>query len=91
MFLPLRLLPRAIRLWWREFPFVVLLNFIWLACQVTVVLAAPATAAVVYVAQRVVDGELVDLGDFWRGMRANFVTALEMGHRQRLSLWRPRP
>lgn len=77
MFTPVRLLPRAIRLWWREFPFIVLLNFIWLACQLTIVLAGPATAALVYVARRVVDGELIALSDFWAAFRANFTPAIK--------------
>ncbi len=79
MLTPLRLLPRAIGVWWREFAFLVLLNFIWLVCQVTVVLGAPATAALVYVGRRVVDGELIDLGEFWRGLRGNFTAALKWG------------
>lgn len=76
---PLKLLLRAISLWWREFAFLVLLNFIWLVCQVTIVLGAPATAALVYVARRVIDGELIDLGDFWYGLRENFAAGLKWG------------
>lgn len=79
MFLPLRLFPRAIKLWWREFPFLVLLNFIWLVCQVTVILAAPATAALVSVARRVADEELIGLDDFWAALRENFTPALKWG------------
>ncbi len=79
MFLPLRLFPRAIKLWWREFPFLILLNFIWLVCQVTVILAAPATAALVYVARRVVDEELIGFDDFWHALRENFTSALKWG------------
>lgn len=79
MFVPLRLLARAIGLWWHEFALLVVLNFIWLVCQATVVLGAPATAALVYVARRVADGELIDLGDFWQGIRENFGPALKWG------------
>ena len=77
MFTPLRLLPRAIRLWWREFAFLMLLNFIWLVCQLTIVLGGPATAALVYVARRVADRELVGLDDFWHGLRHNFTAGLK--------------
>ncbi len=77
MFTPLRLLPRAIGLWWREFLILVLLNFIWLLCQVTIVLGGPATAALVYVARRVADHELVGLDDFWQGLRENFTAGLK--------------
>ena len=79
MITPVRLLPRAIGLWWREFAFLMLLNFIWLVCQLTVILGAPATAALVYVSRRVVDGELIDLGEFWQGLRENFTAALKWG------------
>lgn len=77
MIVPLRLLPRAIGLWWREFAFLVMLNVIWLICQATVVLGGPATAALVYVAHRVVDGELIGLDDFWQGLRENFTAGLK--------------
>ncbi len=77
MLTPLRLLPRAIALWWREFAFLIVLNFIWLLCQLTVVLGGPATAALVYVARRVVDHELIGLDDFWQGVRHNFGAGLK--------------
>jgi uncharacterized membrane protein YesL len=79
LLIPLRLLSRAIGLWWREFAFLVVLNFIWLICQLTVILGAPATAALVYVARRVADGELIGLDDFLQGMRENFGAALKWG------------
>lgn len=75
MLTSLRLLPRAIGLWWREFLFLILLNFIWLLCQFTIVLGGPATAALVYVTRRVVDHELIGPGDFWQGFRENFGAA----------------
>jgi uncharacterized membrane protein YesL len=71
------LLPRAIGLWWREFLFLVLLNFIWLLCQLTIVLGGPATASLVYVARRVADGELIGLDDFGQGIRENFAAGLK--------------
>lgn len=70
-----RLFARAIQAWWREFVFLLVLNFLWLLAQLTVVLAAPATAGLVAVAQRIVDRELVDFGDFWRAVRANLRAA----------------
>ena len=54
-----------------------LLNFIWLICQLTVVLGGPATAALVYVARRVVDEELIGLDDFWHGLTHNFTAAIK--------------
>lgn len=70
-----RLFARAIQAWWREFAFLLVLNFLWLLAQVTVVLAAPATAGLVAVARQIVDQELVDFGDFWRAVRANLRAA----------------
>jgi len=66
-----RLLARAIQAWWREFVFLLILNFLWLLAQFTVVLAAPATAGFVAVARQIVDRELVDFGDFWRAVLDN--------------------
>ncbi len=74
-----RLFARAIALWWREFAFLLLLNFIWLLAQVTVVFGPPATAALAAIAGRVADGELIDFSDFWRALRANFGAAWRWG------------
>ena len=74
-----RLFARAIALWWREFAFLLLLNFIWLLAQVTIVLGPPATAALAAIAGRVADGELIDFSDFWRPLRANFGAAWVWG------------
>jgi hypothetical protein len=60
---------RALARWWREFPFLLALNLIWLLAQATIVLGPPTTAAVYQIAGQVVDGELVDFGDLWRGWR----------------------
>ena len=75
----LRLFARAVRLWWRELLFLLVLNFVWLLAQATVIFAAPATAALVAVAARVADEELVDFGDFWHALRANFGRAWVWG------------
>jgi uncharacterized membrane protein YesL len=65
----LTLFGRAVRTWWREFPFLLVLNIIWLLAQATVVLGPPTTAALYLVAGRVLDGEVVDFGDLWRAWR----------------------
>ena len=70
-----RLFARAIALWWREFAFLLALNFIWLLAQVTIVFGPPATAALVAIAARVADGALIDFGDFGRALRADFKVA----------------
>ena len=78
----LQLFARAIRLWWREFLFLLVLNLVWLLAQATVVLGPPATAALVAVAAQVADDELVDFGDFWRALTANFGRAWLWGAAQ---------
>ena len=80
----LRLFARAVRLWWHELLFLLALNFVWLLAQATVIFAAPATAALVAVAARVADGELVDLSEFWRALRGNFGVAWLWGLAQLL-------
>ena len=70
---------RAIALWWREFAFLLLLNFIWLLAQVTIVFGPPTTAALAAIAGRLADGELIDFSDFWRPLRANFGAAWQWG------------
>ncbi len=78
LFLP-KTLARAIALWWREFAFLLLLNFIWLLAQVTMVFGPPTTAALAAIAGRVADGELIDFSDFWQALRANFGAAWRWG------------
>lgn len=63
---------RAIKLWWGEFLFLLLLNVVWLVAQLTIVFGPPATAALYVVAQKVVDRELVGFKDFWQAMRQHF-------------------
>lgn len=84
MFVSLRLFPRAIALWWRELLFLLVLNFVWLLAQATVIFGPPATAALVAIAARIVDGELVDFGDFWEALKANFGSAWLWGLAQLL-------
>ena len=86
LFLP-KTLARAIALWWREFAFLLLLNFIWLLAQVTIVFGPPATAALAAIADRVADGELIDFRDFWEALRANFGAAWRWAS----GCWRGRP
>jgi uncharacterized membrane protein YesL len=75
----LALLGRAIAAWWHELVFLLVLNFLWLLAQLTVVLGPPATAALFPIARRVLDREIVDFGDVWRAMRATFVNSWAWG------------
>ena len=68
----LKLFGLAIRKWWREFLFLLALNFLWLLAQMTIILGPPSTAALYVVTQRVLDGSIVDFGDFGRALKENF-------------------
>jgi len=79
---PLVLFGRAIRAWWDEFVFLLLLNLIWLLAQLTVVLGPPATLGLYTVARRVLNRDLVGFGDFWRAGRDGFARAWIWGAAQ---------
>jgi len=79
-----RLFARAIRAWWGEFLFLLVLNFIWLLAQLTVLFGPPATVALYVVARQILDGELVGFGDFWRALRGGFGRAWVWGAAQLL-------
>jgi uncharacterized membrane protein YesL len=79
MHLALTLLLRAVRLWWRELLFLLVLNFAWLLAQLTIVLGPPATAALFVIAGRVADGDLVGPADVWHALRENFARAWVWG------------
>jgi uncharacterized membrane protein YesL len=75
----LALLGGAIAAWWRELLFLLVLNFLWLVAQVSVVFGPPATAAMYAVAQRVLNHELVDFGDAWRAGKEAFAVSWAWG------------
>jgi len=77
-----RLFVRAVCLWWRELLFLLVLNFVWLVAQLTVVFGPPMTAALAAVAAGVADEELVGPGDVWRALRENFGRAWLWGAAQ---------
>ena len=82
----LQLFWRAIRAWWNEFLFPLVLNFLWLLAQLTVVLGPPATLGLYVVARRVLDHELVGFDDFWHAGRDGFGRAWVWGGAQ-LAVW----
>ena len=65
----LRVVGRAMRLWWDELPLLTVLNLVWLALQIPIVTGPPATAAMYVVAQRLADGEMVGAREAWRALR----------------------
>lgn len=75
----LTLFGRAIRAWWSELLFLLVVNFIWSLAQLTVVLGPPTTAALFGIAERVLDRELVGFQDFGRAWRESLGHALLWG------------
>lgn len=69
----LRVIGNALVDWWYSWVTLTLINVVWVACCVTVVLAPPATFALFYAAHDLVQGRGVSLGDFARGIRLYFV------------------
>lgn len=73
---------RAVRAWWGEFLFLLVLNFVWLLAQLTVVLGPPATLGLYVVAKKVLDRDLVGFEDFWQAFRQGFGRAWLWGGMQ---------
>lgn len=78
----LRLLGRAVGAWWRELVLLLVLNFLWLVAQITLVFGPPATAVLYALTRRVVDREIVDLGDAWQAGKRLFAAAWTWGAAQ---------
>ena len=73
---------RAIRAWWDEFLFLLVINLIWLLAQLTVVLGPPVTLGLYVIAQRVLDHDLVGFEDLWHTARGEFGRAWIWGAAQ---------
>ncbi len=76
------LFSRAVRAWWDDFLFLLVINLIWLLAQLTIVLGPPATLGLYVVAQKVLNRELVGFGDFWQAVRGRFGRAWSWGAAQ---------
>lgn len=76
------LFSQAVRAWWQELLFLLLLNVVWLAAQFTIVLGPPATAALYAIARQIVDRELVGPADVWQAVRVHFSAAWIWGAAQ---------
>lgn len=58
---------------------VLVCNLIWLLSQLLILPGPPATVALFYYANRLANGEAVDLSDFWRAMRRYWWVAWRWG------------
>jgi uncharacterized membrane protein YesL len=75
----IRLFVGALRLWWRELLFLLVLNVLWLVGQLTVVLGPPMTVSVYVVARKVMEGDLVDFKDVIGALRQHLAASWAWG------------
>lgn len=69
----------ALRLWWRELLFLLVLNVLWLVAQLTVVLGPPMTVSVYVVARKVMEGDLIDFKDVISAVRQHLAASWAWG------------
>lgn len=79
MLTAVRIIGRAIALWWREFFTLTLFNIAWLALQVPIVTGPPATAAMYIMARKVINREYVELRDGPKALQAMIRPAWKWG------------
>lgn len=75
----IRLFMGALRLWWRELLFLLVLNVLWLVAQLTVVLGPPMTVSVYVVARKVMEGDLIDFKDVISAVRQHLAASWAWG------------
>lgn len=79
MIAALRVVGRALRLWYGEVFILILFNLAWLALQAPVITGPPATAAMYCIARRVAAGELISVRDGSDALRQMFWPGLKWG------------
>ena len=65
--------------WWQNLIILTILNVVWLALQLLIVTAAPATAAFYGVANSMAAGDSISWEEFWEGFRRHFWKATRWG------------
>ena len=72
MIRPFTIIIHALRLWWRDWIGMILLNILWLALQIPIVTGPPATAVLYAIAQRIHRGEYWEMQELWPLLRELF-------------------
>ncbi len=67
-----RVIGRTLTDWWDAWLSLAVINFAWVICCLTIILAPPATLSLFAVSNQLVHGQSVGLGDFVAGVRQNF-------------------
>jgi len=79
MIKPFSVILLALRLWWREWIGMILLNILWLALQIPIVTGPPATAVLFTVAERIHADDYWELQELWPLLRELFWPAWRWG------------
>ncbi|MFQ5419692.1 MAG: hypothetical protein ACE5EY_04945 [Anaerolineae bacterium] len=72
MIKPFSVIIHALRLWWREWIGMILLNILWLLLQVPIVTGPPATAVLYTIAQCIHEDEYWEMQELWPLLRKLF-------------------
>ncbi len=75
----IKIIGRAITLWWDELFLMMLFNIIWLALQVPIITGPPATAAMFAIARHRIKGDYIDPRLGWNALRRMFLPSLKWG------------
>ncbi len=68
-------LRQSLKVWWNNLVQLTLLHFAWVVCQMLIVTAPPATAALYALVEKVAQGDLLSGREVWTTFRAAFVPA----------------
>lgn len=72
MIKPFSVIIHALRLWWRDWIGMILLNILWFALQIPIVTGPPATAVLYIIAQRSYEDENWEIQELWSLLREMF-------------------
>ncbi len=72
MIKPFSIIIHALRLWWRDWMGMMLLNILWFALQIPIVTGPPATAVLYTIAQRTHKDEYWEMQELWPLLRELF-------------------
>ncbi len=75
----IKIIGRAITLWWDELFLMMLFNIIWLALQVPIITGPSATAAMFTIARHRIKGDYIDPRLGWNSLRRMFLPGLKWG------------
>lgn len=72
MIKPFSIIFHALRLWWRDWIGLMLLNILWFGLQIPIVTGPPATAVLYTITYRIHEGEYWEMQELWTLLRELF-------------------